>query len=426
MLIRYLLPRGGILVALLLSACGRSDPALNAAAPDRGPLAPPTSDAAPSDAGFSDVTDVVPSIASSYLINPAHTGYVDSPSLVPPLTRLWQREFGNRPSYALIANGRMYVITGSGSPDLGLTAFDPRTGATLWGPYDLYGTGRFNLYHFRAHAYDQGRVFTLNEDGHVHAFDAVTGASLWEADVPSAGQAEVGSAPTAYRGILYIASTNDVIALDEATGSQLWTQPLGAVGDGAPTVDDDGVYVIRGCRLPPTAYRFDPKSGARAYGFDSCASAGDEVTPSLYRGVLYGNFDHGNFDIATGYIKTYPTNLQPCAFHNGRRFTYDAQGELQAHDVANDSVVWFTYLTGGSELAPIGANGRIYVLTDSSTIRAFDEQTGTEVWSDANPGWTTPPKAGGLLSGLSAAEGYLVVPYSTGLAVYASSGGAGN
>jgi outer membrane protein assembly factor BamB len=421
--------------ALVLFACGsRSDLSGDDGSPgnrtsrDAGTSSPtPFADASaladapatppePSDGSAGDGTGKDPSIASSYLINPAHTGYVDTPSLVPPLTKLWEHDFGRGSSYALIVKGLVYVITGIVTPGFGLTAFDARTGATVWGPINLFSGGSSA---FSAHAYDGGRIFTLNGAGQVRAFDAATGASLWKNDLPGGEDAiNFNAAPTAYRGIVYVSSTAQVFALDEMSGTRLWTQPIEIGSESAPAVDDDGVFVIHDC---PQAYRFDRRTGDVVWShLTQYCDGGGGASPLLYQGRVYDDNDDVLLDAATGASLGYFALNAPAAFHGGRMFAASGPG-IQAIDVASGVVAWSLGGVGGVDFSPIVAGGHVYFVSDEETVHAVDEQTGKEVWSDRNPKFVSEDFESP--TGLSAAEGFLAVPNWAGIAVYASSVG---
>lgn len=62
---------------------------------------------------------------------------------------------------------------------------------------------------FGAHAYDQGRVFTVGGDGTVTAYDAASGAVAWTASMRGSLTWSFGTVPTAYRGVLYTSAAGE-------------------------------------------------------------------------------------------------------------------------------------------------------------------------------------------------------------------------
>jgi outer membrane protein assembly factor BamB len=119
--------------------------------------------------------------ATSYRIDAVHSGAQPGDTLATPLTQRWSVNLGGSVSYPLIAGGRVFVSVAD-SPNYGsrLYALDATTGATLWGPVELGGT-----YWFADQAYDNGRVFTIDFDGLLRAFDAGTGTLDWSVKLPT-------------------------------------------------------------------------------------------------------------------------------------------------------------------------------------------------------------------------------------------------
>ena len=117
--------------------------------------------------------------AVAYQIDATHSG-AQFDSVTPPLTQRWSRDLGGQISYPLIAGGRIFVtVTNPNTTGTTLYALDETNGASLWGPIDLGGSR-----HWSNAAYDNGRVFVVNHDGVLRAFDAASGALLWSKQLP--------------------------------------------------------------------------------------------------------------------------------------------------------------------------------------------------------------------------------------------------
>lgn len=157
-----------------------------------------------------------PDEAVAFQINPGHTGAVENDSLTPPLTMRWSRNLGAQVSYPLIAGGRVFVTTGSSNSTAKLIALEQKTGQTIWGPIELGGSSPASYA-----AYEGGKVFTVNYDGEVRAFEATTGAELWSMHLPSMGRFD--SALTALGGKIYITGgggSDAIFAVSQASSSQ--------------------------------------------------------------------------------------------------------------------------------------------------------------------------------------------------------------
>jgi outer membrane protein assembly factor BamB len=337
-------------------------------------------------------------IASSFLLNPAHTNAVVSPTLTPPLTRIWSVDFQmSLASYPLIAGGLVYFVMKNAGYSNALVALDEHTGATRWGPIDLH-----TLY-ASGHAYDAGRVFvTSTNDGVVRAFDAATGAALWTQSVGAS--TSISTPPTAYRGILYVA-TGSVVAIDEATGAILWTGP-GGVDMGSPAVTDDGVFVSYGCGL--AAHAFDRVTGARLWDFGFPCDGAGAAAPAVFEGRLYmlvspGSGNNIVLDVHTGAnLGSYPAISFP-AFDDHRLFC-NLRSPLEAVDLATGATQWTFNGDGNLNLGPVVANGTVYVVSDDGAMFGADEATGAEVWSTKVAAQNAPGST-------AAAEGVLVTTW---------------
>src|SRR5262249_39394991 len=120
--------------------------------------------------------------AVTYQQNPAHDGNQPNDPLAPPLAQRWSVTFSGHVSYALIANGEVFVMVGhpntlanSSTYTFGasLHALSQSSGSELWS-YDMPAKGIYAS-NFGAAAYDNGQVFAVNSDGTMNAFDASTG-----------------------------------------------------------------------------------------------------------------------------------------------------------------------------------------------------------------------------------------------------------
>ena len=111
--------------------------------------------------------------AVTFQINLTHTGQQTGDTLVPPLTKMWSLAFTGAVSYPLIAEGKAFVtVANSGNYGTKLYALDATSGTELWSK-DISGT-----YYWSNASYDAGKLFVVNFDGLLQAFDAPTGKHL--------------------------------------------------------------------------------------------------------------------------------------------------------------------------------------------------------------------------------------------------------
>src|SRR5262245_10720767 len=133
--------------------------------------------------------------ARNYQIDETHTGSISSAGLTPPLRPKWSRNFGQKMSYPLIADGKIYVTMRNASAfGTELYALNAADGATLWS----YSLGGFS--YWSAICYENGRVFALNNEGLLRAIDGDTGNVIWSRQLFGTS---FTSAPTVFQGVIY-------------------------------------------------------------------------------------------------------------------------------------------------------------------------------------------------------------------------------
>ena len=93
-----------------------------------------------------------------------------------------------------------------------------------------------------------GRVFTMDTGGDIRAFDARTGAVVWDARITLPkrnSNAAFGGGVSVGDGRVFATTGYGIVAaFDAATGKELWRQSLGQPLRGAPTVAGARIYVV--------------------------------------------------------------------------------------------------------------------------------------------------------------------------------------
>ena len=157
----------------------------------------------------------------------------------------------------VIADGRAYFVTNRG----GVWAVDP---AAVSRPFSRFAyIARFNFFYWRllktpprqtgtvwvasaqgrvkySPAYANGRLFIVNENNKVTAFDGAGGQELWEAQLEKAVVAE----PVAAGDFLVLGTADGaLIALNVADGAEAWRHTLGDNRlSAAPAVSGETLY----------------------------------------------------------------------------------------------------------------------------------------------------------------------------------------
>jgi len=354
--------------------------------------------------------------AVAYQGDALHDG-AQSDVLAPPLTKLWSAGFGGPTSYPVIAGAVAYVTAATNPSAYGTTLFalDLATGAVRWSA-PLGGT-----YFWSALAYDGGRVFSLDYDGQLRAFDAATGGSVWTTQLP--GQSAFTSAPTASNGTLYTGgagSGGTLYAVDETTGAVKWTAPVANGDESSPVVTSTAVYVSYACEQ---AYAFDPASGALLWHHTSSCEGGGGRTPVLAGGRLWvrdpvlGNVE---LDPGTGSaVGSFAAGPAP-AFSSGAGY-FLSGGVLTAQSLSGGGASWTFSGDGQLDSAPLVANGVVYEGSASGTLFALSALTGAVLWSGPVGAPVPAPDEQNVsqpLTGLAIGQGTLLVPTGTGVVAF--------
>ena len=207
-----------------------------------------------------------------------------------------------------------------------------------------------------------GRIFTLDSGAQVTAVSP-SGAVLWTTDAsPARDRADdaSGGGLAVAEGRLFVTlGFGDLLALDPATGREIWRQRLGAVATGAPTVLGGRVHVSA---RDGTGWTVDAATGRILW---SVRSTPDNL------GVK-----SGAGPAATGETVVFPF----------------ISGELVAAEPRTGAVQWTAYLLGeraGRSYArvtditgdPVIVGGRVYVGNHSGETAAIEAGTGQTIWT---------------------------------------------
>lgn len=368
---------------------------------------------------------VATDVAVTYQINAQHTGFITTPSLSPPLKVKWSVDLGATASYALIAEGKVFVLAGPDSNGkVNLYALDAQSGNALWGPIDIPQ----GAYWWAAAAYDNGKVFVVPNtvsgltNGVMYAFDANDGHTIWTSILP--GQYFFTAPPTARNGIVYTSGAGTggtIYAVRETDGVLLWNGSVMNGDNSSPVVTAAGVYVSYVC---PQTYKFAPTTGKLIWHYSGPCEGGGGATPVFSNSRLYvrdwSSSSGHNGDIlnsTTGAIVgNFDSDFAPAV--SGGTVIYVKTSGLKAVNIKTGNTVWAAVPANGDTYStpPIVVNGTVYVGSASGNLLGYKSTTGKSVVS-INMGYPiSAPETGSVgspESGLSAGQGVLVVPAGT-------------
>ncbi len=357
--------------------------------------------------------------AVAFQVDPQHDGAQPNDTLRLPLELRWQHDFpdGNYMGYPVVARGRVFVNVG---PWLGprIVALSSETGDLLWSsPVIKAMQGRGNL------AYQDERVFFVNGDSVVIAFDAGTGKEIWRLQLPD-GTYSVHSTPVISGRILYVATDSYLYALAGSTGQTLWRTPT-QVARSSPTVAKGNVFYSA---LGLTE-AFDAQSGAPLWSRNAPADdptmkgSTDASTAAFAERWLYVRSPRGNWQLnedGSMFSVVFQTTSIPAVT---RQWIVGTDTAVHALPLSGSSVSpWDSTV---SDHAPTGAalivGDKVALTTDDGELRVLNLADGTQVSHlTASQGFNVQFELSGgdPVVGLAAAENRLFVPVRNGLAAY--------
>lgn len=242
-----------------------------------------------------------------------------------------------------------------------------------------------------------GKIFTLDTEAHLSAFDIKTGKQLWRSTVsnPEEDDDDVISGGISYAsGILYVTNGFDeILAVKPSNGNILWRAKIATPSRAAPTIIDGRIFVTT---LDNRLLALDAGNGDLLWeylGLSETAGLVGAASPAANRDIVIGAF---------------------------------SSGEITALRVENGSVAWSDNLSnlkrfGGlasiSDIRalPVIDKGLVVAISFSGRLVAIDERTGTRLWQREISGANTPWMAGNHLFVLSSDNQLVAIGRDSGV-----------
>lgn len=218
------------------------------------------------------------------------------------------------------------------------------------------------------------KVFTLDSNATLKAFDANSGDTLWTLKLMKEGEGEpVGGGGVAFSGgqLFVTNGFNEVISVDPFDGEILWRTGIAAPARATPSAVEGRVFVV----------------------------TQDNRTIALNAADGAPLWEHQGLNESSGVLGT----ASPAATRSVVISAYSS-GEVYALRAENGSVSWSDQVSGvtvakSGKLADIRAlpvidKGLIFAVSYSGKIVAIDERTGKRVWQENLGSDQTPWVAG--------------------------------
>ena len=240
-----------------------------------------------------------------------------------------------------------------------------------------------------------GRVFAMDSQGVVHAFDAQTGRQAWEDSfrLSKSASSSFGGGAAFDNGKLYITTgLGEVASIDAATGAIKWrVKPAGPLR-GSPTIGFGAVYVMT---QDNQIISLNEEDGASLWN-----ESGSVAQTGVF-GVAAAAAGQGT--IVAGYSSG---ELVAYRYENGRQLWSDA--------LARTSIATSVSTLTDIDADPIIERGRVYALGQGGRMAAYELVTGQRIWELNLAGISTPAVAGEWIFTLTDEAKLLCIAKSTG------------
>jgi outer membrane protein assembly factor BamB len=209
-----------------------------------------------------------------------------------------------------------------------------------------------------------GRVYTLDVEAELRAWDAATGKRLWTRELkPEDDNEGILGAGLAYsHGRLFVTTGfADVIALDAADGKEVWRRRVNGPMRTAPTVFGGRIYVVT---VANELHALDTSNGAVLWthvGITEVAGLLGGASPAVDGATVVAAFSSGE--------------LVALRAENGREIWADSLTALRRFD----PISTIAHIRG----RPVIDGGQVIATANSGRTVAIDLRTGNRVWERA-------------------------------------------
>ncbi len=253
-----------------------------------------------------------------------------------------------------------------------------------------------------------GRVFALDSQARVSAF-STAGAPLWSRGLtPPAdrsGDASGGGLAAGDGRLFVTTGFGTLVALDAASGRELWSQDLDAAATGAPTVAGGIVYAVS---RDSRGWAIDAGSGRILWevsGLPSPAGVDGGAAPAVTERLALFPMNSGELVAALRGGGTRVWTAPVVGRRLGRAYGWidditgdpvavgdriyagNPSGRTVALDAASGERLWTA--EEGAMSPPWVAGGSVFIVTDQNELVRLDAATGARIWGTPLPYFTS-------------------------------------
>lgn len=254
-----------------------------------------------------------------------------------------------------------------------------------------------------------GRVFTMDAQGLVSAFDTRSGDLIWEFDTTPENRDEnaIGGGLATANGTVYATTGfGEVLALNTTDGAVKWRRMLQNPLRAAPTVAGGRVFVVS---IDNELQALDARTGeplwhhngisesATLMGASSPAVVGDSVIVAYSSGEIY-SLRTENGRAAWSYALTTPTQVGALpaiadirglpVLDHGQVFAVSHSGRMASIDQRSGDRSWENDV--GGITTPVVAGDTVFVLTTDDHLLAVARDSGRVMWVKDMQHFATP------------------------------------
>ncbi len=241
-----------------------------------------------------------------------------------------------------------------------------------------------------------GKLYAIDTQAVVSAFDAASGAKLWSSqlDTSKDGKPSLFGGGVSVNGDTVFATNGigDVAALNATTGALIWKKHPAGPMRGAPTLSNDNVYVMTQDNQIYALRQSDGEQQWNEAGPVGVSGIFGVAAPAAGQGTVIAGY-------STGELTAY-------RYENGRSLWSDTLSRTAMSTSVSTLV--------DIDADPVIDRGRVYALGEGGRMAAYELVTGQRLWEINIGGIATPVVSGEWVFVLTNDAKMLAVQRSSG------------
>ena len=266
------------------------------------------------------------------------------------------------------------------------------------------------------------KVFYINPEGELFAFEKSTGRKLWERETNDQAS---GGIESAFRKIIYATLDGEVVILNQENGQEIWRAQTTSEILSSP-VTNGSVVVAQGADGSVAAFDLDTgeQNWIHQVSVPNLSLRGTS-TPILRQGFIFTGFANGTVAMIypeSGSVRLeLPITINEAASELERIVDIDGkvvvannlfiaasyQGHITAIDLQQGKPIWQEKISTTKDL--VEARSRVVAIDDKDIVKAFGLSSGVILWQQEGlklRGLTSPVNIRGNIA-VGDFEGYI-------------------